>query len=376
MRILHVIPCLRKGGAERLVLDICKAQNQAGFTAEVITLQPGNQYESLSREVPLHLIPSRVVPSISGKGIFDTEAFDAYVDRFKPDVIHSHLFEAELVAHHRIKEGVVYASHLHDNMFQFRKFEWSDLLSKFRITCLYERRLILSKYARTKKLFIAISSDTESYFKKNLPPSLGRCVKKLNNGFDFHRFHHGERKAYTDSVMRLVTIGSFVPKKNQGFLIPVMKRLVDRGLAVHLDMLGDGPMWNEVKQAVTEAGLDSIITLHGNVADVASFLKAAYLYVHPAWYEPFGLVLLEAMAGGLPCICNDGRGNRDLIVQEKNGYILPENADLFADTIEQLIKRRDQWQTMSQYAIAYSKDFSIEHYVQRLQQLYLDAAIG
>ena len=49
-----------------------------------------------------------------------------------------------------------------------------------------------------------------------------------------------------------------------------------------------------------------MITLHGNVDFVEKYLWDSDIYVHPALYEPFGLVLLEAMAAGLPVVSLDG----------------------------------------------------------------------
>ena len=117
--------------------------------------------------------------------------------------------------------------------------------------------------------------------------------------------------------------------------------------------------------------LQDKITLHGNVNNVEEFLHASHLYIHPATYEPFGLVLIEAMAAGLPCICLDGRGNRDVIEHDKNGYIFQEqNPKQFAQSICQLLNNSSKLQEMSHYAINYSSNFDLPLYINRLLDLY------
>jgi glycosyltransferase involved in cell wall biosynthesis len=135
--------------------------------------------------------------------------------------------------------------------------------------------------------------------------------------------------------------------------------------------LGDGPNHGKIVEKIKKYNLNNKITLHGNVNNVEEFLHDAHLYIHPATYEPFGLVLIEAMAAGLPCICLDGRGNRDVIEHDKNGYIFKEqNPKQFAQSIYQLLNNLDKLQEMSHYAIKYSANFDMPLYINRLLDLY------
>ena len=79
--------------------------------------------------------------------------------------------------------------------------------------------------------------------------------------------------------------------------------------------------------------------------NVEDYLKNANLYVHPANYEPLGLVIIEAMASGLPVISFDGNGNRDLMIHGENGYIFQEeNAKLFAEKIIDLMNDSEKYE--------------------------------
>jgi glycosyltransferase involved in cell wall biosynthesis len=81
-------------------------------------------------------------------------------------------------------------------------------------------------------------------------------------------------------------------------------------------------------------GVSDQCFFEGNVNNVEQYLWDADIYVHTATYEPLGLVLLEAMAAGLTVVTLDGGGNRDLMIDGKNGYLLyDENQNLFVDKI-------------------------------------------
>ena len=95
------------------------------------------------------------------------------------------------------------------------------------------------------------------------------------------------------------------------------------------------------------------------------------MYLHTAKYEPFGLVILEAMAAGLPVVCTDGYGNRDLIKEGKNGFMISKRSpSLIADKIELLMGNDNLRSTMGNFANRYSHKFDISIYTKELMGLY------
>ena len=125
-----------------------------------------------------------------------------------------------------------------------------------------------------------------------------------------------------DEQLKLVSVGSLVDKKNHIFLIEVVEKLIEKGLNPQLSILGEGPNRELLEREIEDRKLKEYIHLKGNVSKVEEFLWNSDIYVHSATYEPFGLVLLEAMASGIPCVSIDGGGNRDIIENEKNGFII------------------------------------------------------
>lgn len=174
--------------------------------------------------------------------------------------------------------------------------------------------------------------------------------------------------------IKLINVGSLVDKKNQGFLVDVVELLRSRNVNATLDILGDGPNKNLLLNKINETKLNNYIKLHGNVKNVEDYLKRSTIYVHSATYEPFGLVLIEAMAAGLPIVSLDGGGNKEFIYDGENGYLIEENDPvLFADKIMELIKTKDGFHKISESAKVIAENYNIKSYTTILLHIYNQA---
>ena len=89
-------------------------------------------------------------------------------------------------------------------------------------------------------------------------------------------------------------------------------------------------------------------------------------------YHFFGLVILEAMATGLPVVSLDGYGNRELIIENENGFMLPNNASAaaFAEKIIFMINNPEERIRMGKYSSQFVKKYDLNHYSQTLIDLY------
>ena len=358
-----------KGGAQRLVIDICNELNKRpGVEAKIAILENNNQYGFLTRDLDVVHCPVSADISIIKKNKVDISTLEKLIREFQPDVIHSHLFLPELFSRFYIDPSIKYFTHCHENMAQFYPLRVRDILNKRRITDWYERNILFKQYYQIDNKFITISQDTFDFYSKVLPEKI-RKVVLMPNAIDVARFYY-DGECFVSSPVKLVNVGNFIPKKNQIFLVEVMKILRTQDFPAELHLVGDGQCRAEAEKKSHEYGLEDNITFHGGIDQVEDILKGADIYVHSARKEGFGLVLIEAMAAGLPCITLDGAGNRDIIKDRYNGFLLNEDPEVFAQKIMELATDRDLYYKLSDNAKKFSRQFDIKPYIDRLLELY------
>lgn len=369
MRILLIIPELNKGGAERLVVDMCnELRIRPGIEVCIVVFRPNNAYALFSKQLDIRVVPSKVIPSMTKRMVIEVSELQQLIDTFQPDVIHSHLFETEIVLSQVNCGKALRVMHFHDNMPQLEPFRFRTLLSKKALTNRYERNIVLAHWQRSvQRIALSISRDTTSYAQRVLPK--GECVHQLLNGILVERFKR--REPYSEATLNLCMIGSLVPKKGQELAIRAVAALHEMGHPFHLYLLGDGPMRTELEGLTNDLTLGNFVHFEGNVDHPETFLHQSFAYLHTASYEPLGLVLLEAMAAGVPIICTNGRGNRDLITHGKNGiWIDQRDPQLIAKALLDLLADPIRVELMRQSALDFVKKFDMPGYVDRLLEIY------
>lgn len=378
MKILYVIPTMGCGGAEILIGATARKLFSLGHIVHIVCLQEHHETwpnypdrEELLREIPVSIIGGSVTFRFLRPPSIDNKAFVEYVTDFQPDVIHSHLYLSELLSRSKIFDGIKYFSHGHDNMAQLSALSLKTFFNKTLLANYWERHWLLKQYKQCKNQFVAISNDVKSYFSINLPAFKNR-ITYLPNAIDISRFENQRVYKQKSKSFHIVSIANLVPKKNHVFLIEVMNILVSEGFDVTMEVLGFGPLMDILIEKTKDAGLENRLFFRGSVGDVPQRLWDADLYVHPAWYEPFGLVILEAMATGLPVVSLDGYGNRELIIENENGFMLPNNASAaaFAEKIIFMINNPEERIRMGKYSSQFVKKYDLNHYSQTLIDLY------
>lgn len=112
----------------------------------------------------------------------------------------------------------------------------------------------------------------------------------------------------------------------------------------------------------------------GTQKKIEKFYAASDLFVFPTMYEPFGLVILEAMASGLPVITTKLCGASEIIVNDKTGFVVevPENTEEIAKYISILIENRQLYMEISKNASLSAHQFSIEKVFEKIEKIYYE----
>jgi glycosyltransferase EpsD len=366
MKIVQVVPSLAKGGAERLVVDLSNSlSNIDGIELVLLTFSEKNDFVFLTENIKIKTIPAKVIPSLKGAWCKETQELNDFINQFKPDVIHLHLFESLIVFSQISYENAKYFVHFHDNMVQFNKLTWGTIFNKKSWTNRYEFLSIKRKYKNRNITAISISSNNYEFVKEVVPNSWSTYLSP--NAVDLSRFS----KSMNIGGNHLVTIGSLNTNKNQQFLIHTIKRLISEGIEINLTIIGDGPLSDELKLEVNLLNLQNYIQFTGSIDFPEHILSKSSIYVHSAISEAFGLVFIEAMACGLPIVALDAKGNRDLIKNQSNGFlILEQDVIEFSESVKEIIDNKKLAYYFSENNIKESKNYGIENYTNNLLRLY------
>lgn len=369
LRVLFLITDFGKGGAERYLIDLCQALiKKEDIEFKIGVLYDNNQYEDETKYfdiVNLHY---------STFSFFKKNKNQSYIDlveSFKPHVIHTHRFLAEFLSAMYVKPTIKYICHGHDNMEQFNNFSFNFIFNKkLLIQWLEKQYIFIKKYRKVQPYFIANSKHTFNYYNRVLTQKLRKNVLLVYYGFNFKKFKK-ENKHGLHYPIRLINVGSFQKKKNQRFLVQVANELKKRNIAFKLSLIGAGEYFNQVQELVKSNELIEFVEMPGIIHNLDRVYSEFDIYVHSATYEPFGLVFLEAMASGLPVITLDGKGNKDIIENGKNGFLITEpNPIIFVDKIEFFLQNPHLYAQMSDYCIQFASKFEMNNHIEEMIQLY------
>ncbi len=345
----------------------------------LIYLENLNYYENQTKNLNVKLIESTVYPSLTSKNKIQVSELKEFIENFKPDIIHTHLFKAEIVSRYCLFDKANWFTHTHDNMVQLQNWSWKNIFKKISITNFYEKKILFNLYKKNSGThFIAISKHSESYIKSvqsKYPVTLlhnAINVKRFQKPADYNKSSTNSGSSPVENqlsvlTLKLINIGSFLKNKNQTFLIDIVKEIKNRGKKVQCIFLGDGPNLQEVKKKSITLGVEKECQFLGNVEKVEEYLWNADVYVHVSLREAFGLTLIEAMAAGLPVVTLDGGGNRDLMINGKNGFLIEkQDPKEFTDRILQVCQNKE----ISNFNAEFAKQFDIESYCEKLLDLY------
>ncbi len=124
----------------------------------------------------------------------------------------------------------------------------------------------------------------------------------------------------------VLAIGRLRHEKGFSLLIDAFGDVRARRPSARLIIIGDGPERQTLTEKIERLGLKDCVDLPGFKDNVFAWLAASRLFVLPSiWDEPFGLVLVEALASGAPVVSTDGGGPREILDEGKYGVLIPRN---------------------------------------------------
>ena len=169
----------------------------------------------------------------------------------------------------------------------------------------------------------------------------------------------------------VVTVAEFIKRKNYNTMLKTIKELKDRNVNVKFLICGRGQEEETIKNQIKELGIENEVKILGFRKDINRILTASNLFFLPSFQEGLTLSVIEAMSFGLPCVVSNVRGNRDLIVDNKGGFVVePTDAQKFAVKIEYLLNNAEDCRIMGEFNKEESKKYTIDNVIQQLAEIY------
>ncbi|MBP72905.1 MAG: hypothetical protein CMA70_04905 [Euryarchaeota archaeon] len=346
------------GGFERQCEDLCEGFVKAGHRVTVLTTsrhdgvseeeRSGYTVRFLSPSTPMKLSRSWFRRSLSVvREIHSEEPID---------VIHSNEFAAKGVMGWARKNGIPMAVVCHGSL----RTELLSFLSAADMRPRYWHWLILTPMHLIRRCLLwempmrrasksivlvspTLSRDFSAYSKNK--------VRVIENGITLPE--PGQKQA-AGGGLRLLCTGR--ADKQKGFQTAIRAVSSIEDLDLHLDIVGTGPYFDDLKAIAQDLDVTGKVTFHGRVDDeeLSRIYSSADVYLIPTTrYEGLPLALLEAMSHGIPTISSDIGGNSDVITHGHDGlFIRPGNLQELVGAIRRLAANPDERRTISDAARA------------------------
>jgi glycosyltransferase involved in cell wall biosynthesis len=152
----------------------------------------------------------------------------------------------------------------------------------------------------------------------------GRRPAVIGNFVDEAALEPYRTRAAT-GALRFAFVGSLTTRKQPGLIVDALDTLRRRGVDASADIVGDGPLRNQVQEQAHRMGLNGALRVHGFLKDPYPCLAQADAMVLPSLSEGVSRAALEALHLGVPCVLRDADGNSELIRDSENGALFAAN---------------------------------------------------
>lgn len=177
----------------------------------------------------------------------------------------------------------------------------------------------------------------------------------VNHAINTYEYKVKNREDIKFNKKKLLYLGQLIPRKNINMILEWIKSCNNK---FEFDFAGDGELRSDIE---SNALKDDRIRYLGklNKEQIKIQLKKYDFLVLPSKEEPFGIVLIEALASGVPCIVSDADGPREIVKNGYNGYIFNKNSQSeFNKTMNRIFKiSMEEYYQLSRNSILASKAY-------------------
>lgn len=199
-------------------------------------------------------------------------------------------------------------------------------------------------------------------------------IEVIYNGIDLEAFESFQslKKAKSDNVVKIVTVGRLVNWKNIRGIIEAINLLKEK-MPIKLSIIGDGPERNYLTDLARQSGLEEEVIFEGRLSHEATLEKIGRgdIFVLNSYYEGLPHTVIEAMMLGIPVVATDIPGTREIAIDQKTALLVPVNdSQILAKQIELLAADELLRQSLIKEARKLvEKQFSFELHLKKLAEI-------
>jgi len=337
LTIIHIIGTLNTGGIQKYILQLSQSPSLNKYTHQILcTILGIDNYKSeydrnniSIQSLPFTYSPNSQLPHRINKfyrNIFARLYFFRlwyYFNRSEIDIVHSHIPRHIL-------------SQISAAILSGKKMIWT-IHGEYPLGKITIWGVRILNFTLPKTIF-KIIADSKSALHATLPYIRGNFNPDsiISTGIDLKPFSRVYNKSYIrkkynieDDTILIGSAGRIVWQKGYDQLISLLENYNFNGKKYHFLIAGEGRLRNQLIADIKEKKLKKNITFIGNITNIPEFLYALDIYIQPSVTEGFPLAVLEAMASGLPIICSDAGGLKEMINHNEMGIIY-KSGDLSA----------------------------------------------
>lgn len=219
---------------------------------------------------------------------------------------------------------------------------------------------------------IAVSAASRDFIQPVLPGD----YSIIPNGVDIERFSNekGRIEKFDDGVLNILFVGRLEPRKGLTNLLQSIPYITEyTSKKFRLIVVGNGILTKYYKSRVPESATEKVHFV-GDISfvDLPKYYKTAHIFCSPATYgESFGIVLIEAMAAGLPIVAGNNEGYKKVINHNKNGILVdPANPLSIARAIGDLLESERKRKMLAKQCAQDARIYSWEKIVKEINSVY------
>lgn len=357
-RVLHIIPTLDRSGAEKQLTLLASGLPRETFDTHVCTLTRSGPYEADLRRAGIPVVQIGKSFKVDPAAYFRLKR---HITALAPDLVHTWLFAAN--SYGRAAALAAGVKHL---------VAAERCVDPWKVW----HELAIDRWLgrRSDRIIVNSSGIRDFYVRHGLPPEKFTVIP---NGISPAPAGASREELLAELGLpphaRLIgAVGRLWPQKRMKDLIWAADLLKVIRDDVHLLILGDGPQRARLEQFRRQVRIEDKVHFLGHRDDVPRWVPQFDLLWLASEYEGLPNVILEAMAAGVPVVATDISGNRDLVVPDETGYLVPVGDR--AALARQANKLLDDAELARRLGAAGRQrvlsEFTVERMVERHAQLY------